>query len=110
MGVLEYSHQPDPIIIGQPFVITRRFRSLMDKPIMNLTEKFQSYTRTGSTWNQTFRNGPFSRCGSEQYQTACPLEAGTEFAFHEKHPSTHVALPGDPRAVEHYFADDVFAG
>eukprot|EP00438_Fugacium_kawagutii_P004118 Skav212870 [mRNA] locus=scaffold151:64745:65224:- [translate_table: standard] len=109
--LLEYSHEPDPIVLGQPYTITRRFRSLLDRPIQNLTEKFQGYRRTGPTvWSPSFAPGPFSRCGNQQFQTPCPLDPRAEFAFREIHPVTHVAAPETHRAVEHYFADGTFVG
>ena len=109
--LIDYKHEPDPIVLGQPYTITRRFRSLLDRPIRNLTEKFQSYNQTASaTWSPSFAGGPFSRCGTAQYQTECPLQPKAEFAFHEHHPATHVQAAGTHRAVEHYFADDTFAG
>ncbi|CAE7474823.1 unnamed protein product [Symbiodinium pilosum] len=109
--LLDYTHEPDPIVLGEPYVITRRFRSLLDRPIQNLTETFQSYNRTApATWTPTFAGGPFSRCGREQYQTRCPLQPKEEFACHEHHPATHVTGAGTHRAVEHYFADGTFVG
>lgn len=42
-----YSHAPDPIVVGEPYSITRRFRLLLDRPIQNLTEKFWGYKQTG---------------------------------------------------------------
>ncbi|CAE7023110.1 unnamed protein product [Symbiodinium natans] len=109
LELLEYHHEPDPIVLGQPYSITRRFRSLLDRPIRNLTEKFQAYNRSGEAWSPTFAAGPFSRCGDQQFQTKCPLEPKAEFSFHERHPTTHAQL-GEHRAVEHYFADGAFVG
>eukprot|EP00931_Biecheleriopsis_adriatica_P092986 TRINITY_DN66736_c0_g1_i1.p1 TRINITY_DN66736_c0_g1~~TRINITY_DN66736_c0_g1_i1.p1 ORF type:complete len:168 (+),score=23.90 TRINITY_DN66736_c0_g1_i1:96-599(+) len=107
----EYGHSPDPIIIGKPYNITRRFRSRLDRPIHDLTERFWGTNRTApEVWGPTFERGPFSRCGNKQYQTSCPLAPGASFAFAEGHPSTHAVLPGEHRAVEHYFADGIFVG
>mmetsp|Transcript_20245 Transcript_20245/g.38281 ORF Transcript_20245/g.38281 Transcript_20245/m.38281 type:complete len:171 (-) Transcript_20245:97-609(-) len=109
--LLDYRHEPDPIVLGQPYNITRRFRSLLEKPIRNLTERFWGSNRTApSVWTPSFSNGPFSRCGNQQYQTSCPLAAFAEFDFTEQHPTTHVAQPEEHRAVEYYYADGVFAG
>mmetsp|Transcript_40065 Transcript_40065/g.74695 ORF Transcript_40065/g.74695 Transcript_40065/m.74695 type:complete len:167 (+) Transcript_40065:78-578(+) len=110
--MLAYAHEPDPIVLGQPYSIVRRFRSLLDRPIQNLTEKFQGYVKVPglAEWSESFGAGPFSRCGDEQFQTKCPLESGAEFTFRERHPITHVTSPETHKAVEHYFADGVFVG
>eukprot|EP00930_Biecheleria_cincta_P091187 TRINITY_DN80686_c0_g1_i1.p1 TRINITY_DN80686_c0_g1~~TRINITY_DN80686_c0_g1_i1.p1 ORF type:complete len:177 (+),score=22.57 TRINITY_DN80686_c0_g1_i1:25-531(+) len=109
--LLEYRHEPDPIVIGQPYKITRRFRSLLNFSIGNLTEKFWTTERNASgSWKPAFQQPPLSRCGAEQYQTTCPLSAHAEFGFAEGHPSTHVKQPGEHRSIEHYYADGVFAG
>lgn len=109
--MLERRHEPDPILIGQPYNITRRFKSLLDVPIQNLTEAFSTTQRTSTgAWEPAFSRPPFGRCGKEQYQTRCPLAAGSEFSLHETHPRTHVSRPGQHRSVEHYYADGVYAG
>ena len=111
LEMLEYSHAPDPIVVGEPYSITRRFRLLLDRPIQNLTENFWGYKQTGpAAWSPTFAPPVFSRCGAEQFQTKCPLEPHAVFAFHEQHPGTHVVAAGKHKAIEHYFADGIFVG
>ncbi|CAJ1423004.1 unnamed protein product [Effrenium voratum] len=108
LELLSYSHEPDPIVLGEAYTITRHFRTLL--PIQNLTEQFWSYERNGTEWSFVFGNGPFSRCGAADFQSRCPLPAGAELRFRERHPGTAAARPGRHRAVEHYFSDGVFAG
>ena len=39
LELLQYAHEPDPIVLGEPYNISRRFRSLLKRPIYNLTER-----------------------------------------------------------------------
>uniref|UniRef100_A0A7S1WH96 Transmembrane 9 superfamily member n=1 Tax=Alexandrium catenella TaxID=2925 RepID=A0A7S1WH96_ALECA len=112
--IVEYSHTPDPIQVGQPYVIRRKFRSLLDKPIGNFSEEFWSYNRSAEDseqWSSYFHNGPFSRCGAKDYQISCPLQPRTTFLFEDHHPASKGHGPhGEHRAVEHYYVDGRFAG
>eukprot|EP00933_Yihiella_yeosuensis_P028894 TRINITY_DN22666_c5_g1_i1.p1 TRINITY_DN22666_c5_g1~~TRINITY_DN22666_c5_g1_i1.p1 ORF type:complete len:200 (+),score=16.42 TRINITY_DN22666_c5_g1_i1:60-602(+) len=114
LTLLEYSHKPDPIVLGQPYSITRRFKNLLGRQIHELNETVEGYNQTISgseAWAPaSFKNGPFSRCGTKDFQTACPIAADEEFRFEEAHPTTHVVKPGKHRAIEHYYADGVYAG
>merc|ERR1712039_518049 len=106
-------HHPDPIIIGQPYTIFRRFRSLLPADMYSLKEEFWGFNRSrmnSSQWSEIFHIDPFDRCGTKEYQTVCPIQPRGEFTFNETHPATSVRLPGEHRSVQHYFVNGQFAG
>ena len=55
--------------------------------------------KTSEPRSFVFGNGPFSRCGAADFQSRCPLPAGAELRFRERHPGTAAARPGRHRAA-----------
>mmetsp|Transcript_50412 Transcript_50412/g.155901 ORF Transcript_50412/g.155901 Transcript_50412/m.155901 type:complete len:183 (+) Transcript_50412:47-595(+) len=112
--LLAYSHTPDPIQVGQSYSILRTFRSLLGEPIRSLTEEFWSFNRSAvdsTRWSSYFHNGPFNRCGQEDYQIGCPLAPHSNFSFEDHHPAARGhGIHGEHRSVEHYFVNGHFAG
>ena len=105
LSLVQYSHSPDPIVMGRQRLNRKTWRSLAPWPIQNLTEVVtidRSYA--SSRWEQYFSNR-FEMCG----HVGCPIMPGAMFEVADMHPAPRVYAPSF-RATERLWVDGVLGG